>query len=378
VWRMPPKIDRYWEGYITGLSDAKYSYFAIIKACKQRGFVVSKKGISSVLNSCGKRRSGAIPVGKKQADPRPSTSRTPDVIRKVRSLVTGPNPATQRAIATKVGTSVYTVNTIINRDLKLEKRHKSHVHKLLPRHVNERRTNSRKLYERYLAGEKWKYVVTLDEAYVYLSDCNKPRAIFYRPRGTKEFRKWYKESRESFSKGFMLVAGYSYNGKLTLHKVDPKTKVNAAYYQANVLKPIIERDIPALYGGEANQVWIHQDKASSHTAASTRLYMEQMQDETGIHSIPFDDIPVKSPDASPMDFCAFGLLKRALGSRRPRTLSGLWKICQEEWLRIDIGVLRASLLQWKLRCRAIAAMRGYQIEHNRWWRKGFSAAPDHL
>src|SRR5277367_689971 len=119
-------------------------------------------------------------------------------------------------------------------------------------------------------------------------------------------------------------------------------------------------------------------RSSSHTSRSTRAFLDQMEQDTGIHYVPFTDIPVKSPDASTMDFCAFGLLKRALGSRTPRTLNGLcWKACQEGWEKIDMAILRSSLMQWKLRCRAIVAMQGYQIDHNRWWRKGFSSAPVH-
>lgn len=37
-----------------------------------------------------------------------------------------------------------------------------------------------------------------------------------------------------------------------------------------------------------------------------------MEQETGICAIPFSNIPMKSPDASPMDFCVFGLLEREL------------------------------------------------------------------
>ena len=154
-------------------------------------------------------RIGLIPKGKKQAHPRPATSCTPEVVRKVKALVTGKNPATQRSIAVKLGISQKTVSTIINRDLNLEKRHKSWVHKLLPRHIAERRTNSRKLYERHLAGDKWKFIVTLDEAYVYLNDMNKPWAIFYRPRGVKNFQNLYTECRESFSKGFMIIQDFA-------------------------------------------------------------------------------------------------------------------------------------------------------------------------
>ena len=112
---MPKQIEPYWEGYITALSDAKYSYSAIIEACKKRNFVVSKYGISAVLNKKGKGRMGLIPKGKKQANPRPATTRSPEVIRKVKALISGSNPATQRTIANKLGISLKTVNTIITK-----------------------------------------------------------------------------------------------------------------------------------------------------------------------------------------------------------------------------------------------------------------------
>ncbi|PSN50916.1 hypothetical protein C0J52_05368 [Blattella germanica] len=47
---------------------------------------------------------------------------------------------------------------------------------------------------------------------------------------------------------------------------------------------------------------------------SLQRFYRQMADETGIRSIP-----VKSSDASPIDFCFFCLLKRGLSSRRPKT-----------------------------------------------------------
>ena len=96
---------------------------------------------------------------------------------------------------------------------------------------------------------------------------------------------------------------------------------------------------------------LHQDRATSQTCATTSQFLQQMERETGIKAIPFTDIPVKSPDVSPMDFCAFGLLKSALAKRRPKTVAGLWK-CMEE-----------VLLSWKFRCRLVIKGKGHQIEH---------------
>ena len=366
---MPKKISDWLEGYITALSEEGYSYSRIVERCKQKGHAVSKASISNVINQKGKERKAALQGTKLGPKPHPAPKRTKVCIRKVKTMAMQENPPTQRVMAQKCQVSQRTINKIIHKDLKLQKKFKSKVHALLPKHVAERRTNCRKLYENYLAGNRWQFVVTLDEAYVYLSDCNKIRAIYYRSSEEKSFPVWYRQCKESFSRGFMIVAGFCYQGKLLIRKVPSKTKVNSLYYQESVLRHIFEEEIPTLYGSEAKNVWVHHDKASSHTSQSTIRFCQEMKRKTGINTIPFSSIPVKSPDASPMDFCAFGLLKRALGDRRPTTLDGLWKICQEEWSALDLVVLRRSLLSWKVRCRTIVKNQGHQIEHNRTWRK---------
>ena len=108
----------------------------------------------------------------------------------------------------------------------------------------------------------------------------------------------------------MVVTGFCYNGKFNLRCVTKNVKINSAYNQAEVLDPLFKTEVPALYGNDSSKVWVHQDKASSHTSRSTAAHMRALEAETGIHAIPFADIPTKSPDAAPMDYCAFGLLKR--------------------------------------------------------------------
>lgn len=259
---MAPKIDRFWEGYITALSHQNFSYSQIVKTCADHDFVLSKQSVSHVLNGDGKCRNSAQPAVPGPSRKRPTPRRTAEVVKKVRRLVTGPNPPTQRTIAKAVQVPQATVHDIIKKNLCLVTRHKSRVHNLSPKHIRERKTNCRKLYERYLAGDKWQYVVTLDEAYVYLDDCNKCRSIFYRPIGEKNYQRWFKECRESFPKGFMVIAGYCYKGQLAIRRVAKNVKVNSLYYQSNVLDQIYNTDIPGLYGVDTNKVWLHQDKAS--------------------------------------------------------------------------------------------------------------------
>ena len=110
-----------------------------------------------------------------------------------------------------------------------------------------------------------------------------------------------------FPKGFMIAAGFCYNSKLKIKKVSSKAKINSLYYQQNILELLFEEEIPALYGKDIDKVKLHMDKASCHTSTSTTAYLAKKESETGIKCIPLDEIPVKSPDASPMDFRAFGL-----------------------------------------------------------------------
>lgn len=346
---MPPKTSPWLEGYVFALSEEGYASGMIEKRCKKLGFAVMASGIRKVLLRARANVGSDMREAGGTRKPHHRPKRNTAVVKKVKALVNKENPATQRIIGQRAGVSQSTVHRIITAELQLVKRRKSSVHALLPRHISERKTNCRKLYERYLAGDKWKFVVTLDEAWIYLSDTNKIRTICYRPKDGKDHCEWVRQCKENFSRGFMIVSGYCHKVKLEIRRVEKNAKINSLYYQTNVLDPLYRSEVPALYGTQATSVWIHQDKASSHTSKSTRAYLTRMEEETGIRAIPFEDIPVKSPDASPMDFCGFGLLKSGLSSRRPITIDGLWKATKEVWSKIDLAVLQSSLLQWKLR-----------------------------
>ncbi|GFT30226.1 hypothetical protein TNCV_3466831 [Trichonephila clavipes] len=64
----------------------------------------------------------------------------------------------------------------------------------------------------------------------------------------------------------------------------------------NILEPIFEVEISALYGKDIHQFHFHTDKVSSHASKSTARYLAKQESETGKKCIPYDEIPVKSPD----------------------------------------------------------------------------------
>ena len=50
------------------------------------------------------------------------------------------------------------------------------VHHQTSKDISQRKTLYRLLHENYLVGEKWNYAITVDEAWIYLSDCNRNRS----------------------------------------------------------------------------------------------------------------------------------------------------------------------------------------------------------
>ena len=69
-----------------------------------------------------------------------------------------------------------------------------------------------------------------------------------------------------------------------------------------------------------------------------------MKTDTSIEYIPFQYISTKSPDDSPMDYCDYGLLKRAQFKCKCITFDGIRKVVEEEQKLIPLEILRKALL----------------------------------
>ena len=78
-----------------------------------------------------------------------------------------------------------------------------------------------------------------------------------------------------------------------------------------------------------------------------------------------EGIAVKPNTGSPLDFYGFGYLKQRLFNRRARTLNGIMKLAQVEWLKIDLDLIRNLFTSWKRRLRMIAARYGAHIEQTK-------------
>ncbi len=105
------------------------------------------------------------------------------------------------------------------------------MHHLSPRHIEEHKTRWRFVYYKNVSEKIWKNVLRTDESYLYIKYCNKNTSTYNHQRGEKNLKTWFKESKECFSKGFMIVAGFACNGKLKVKKAEKndQKKINFIY-----------------------------------------------------------------------------------------------------------------------------------------------------
>lgn len=293
---------------------------------------------------------------------RTRTVLTSEVLKKIDQHTNKENPLSQRNISDMLNVSKGTVYNA-TRMLKKYVKKKRRVHQLTNKHRKIRRTNSRKLYEQHLAGERTEFAATLDEAIMYVVFSPGKTDYYYAKIDEEAPPEWVREKEENFKDKFMVIGGLSGRGRLPLIKVPKNVKINSKVYVDLVLKPYFERFLPALYGDELHRVFVHHDGASSHTAKYTQEYAALIKRNSGITLIPNSLIPIKSCDAAPMDFFAFGYLKKNVRLRKATTLSGFWKTCREEWSRITPAMIRNTFQGWKRRLRKVHRNKGGHIEN---------------
>jgi len=153
----------------------------------------------------------------------------------------------------------------------------------------------------------------------------------------------------------MVWAGVSFNGKTSLHFVEPGAKINSKYYVNNVLKKFLARDARRLY--PKGDFLFHQDSAPSHTSRITQEYMRSK-----MRFIPKEIWIPKSPDAAPMDYFVWGHLKRMLWNSKPKDMAGLKSALKRAWKKLPQVLINKALQSWPRRVHQIYKSKGKNIE----------------
>jgi len=325
--------------------------------------MISYRTVINVINGTGKQRESRL-NGQEYKCLTPPRKVTSSVLKQLDQMTSNPNPMSQSVMGNMTNLSQSHVSKVIRKSLGKKLKKKLKVHALTDGDRKNRKKNARKLYNK-ISMDRLEFLVTLDEAMMCLrTNNNKTEHCYLKPEQELPDNCLI-ESKESFPSKMMVVAGMTGRGVLPLLKIPGNSKVSAENYVKFILKPYFNIYLPALYPQDMNRILFHHDKASSHTANLTTEFLEEQERKHGITFLPKQDIPVKGPDISPLDFFGFGFLKQKQKRCRAKTLKGLWKFWKKTWSEVTPEKCLEVMGSWKLRLGHVYRRDGGHIEHTK-------------
>ena len=182
--------------------------------------------------------------------------------------------------------------------------------------------------------------------------------FFYKRRGGENCDKWRKYCKQKHPKGIMCAARISYQDPTGMYLIPSGAKINADLYIDTVLKPVLTRNIPRLYGKQKGKVVFHHDNAPAHQANKTQEYLRKSR----VKFISKEHYSDNSPDLAPMDFAVNGIFKNLLFKKKPRADGGFERAIKTEGLKLPMDKIRNTLKSWKGRVKLMLEKTGYQIQ----------------
>lgn len=350
-----PALSLELRGRIHGLLMAGFSVRMAQITLKKAGFNVSKSSIGRV-----KLRGNQDDEMKEEKKKKPIVLKKMAAadFKKLEKMVKKPDPPTQQHMANCFNVSQQTICHHIHHNLELETQKKTKVHGISADNVEKRRNRSWSLY-RLLCSDRYKKIITTDEAWFHLSDTNQSRDFHYVPKGksrVEERKKIPIARRPRFSKGFLVWAGISSRGKTKIHFIKKGVKINSTVYQKMMTKVLAE-DAISLYP-EGNFI-LHQDSAPCHVSKSTIAFFEKKK---RIKYITKDQWMPQSPDCAPMDFFVWGWMKKRIAKMKVKTLTGLRRAVRQVWDELSQEDIDSVLAAWPKRVRNVHKAKGFNIE----------------
>lgn len=151
-------------------------------------------------------------------------------------------------------------------------------------------------------------------------------------------------------KSIMVWAGITSTGKTELIFIPPGTKVNAKYYQDEIIKKVVIPFKPTTF---------QQDGAPAHSAKSTISLLKKSFSKVWCKGI----WPPYSPDLNPMDYSVWGILSSAIQGRRFATLEALKTALRRAWNKITTEQLSCIVNSFRKRLKACIDADGGNFEY---------------
>lgn len=247
---------------------------------------------------------------------RPSTSRTPDMIERVRNMLARDRRLTLRLMAEELSISKDTVRTIVRENLGKRK--------ICSRFVPHMLTDDQKAKRKEAAGDLitmcdrdpsfLRTIVTGDETWCYQFDPDSKRQSMEWRSPSSPRPKKYRCQKSKVKT--MLIAFFDNDGIIHQEFVPVGQTVNAAFYEEVLTRLLrrIRRVRPQL--SRTGQWVLLNDNAPAHSAIRVRQFLAQ-------RGVTVLDHPPYSPDLAPADFFLFPRMKEVLKGARFADVSAI-------------------------------------------------------
>ena len=285
---------------------------------------------------------------------RPVTIVTPKNITAVEQLVNDDPHISIDYIASMLGISYGSVDTILRHHLRLRKISSRWVPHSLTAAQRQKRVDICTENLRKLEDGTWRLsdIVTGDETWIY----------HRRIKSKEESKAWISMGgspatevrRQQFERKTMFVIFFMTNGPLLIHEIPPKTSINAVYYRDECLSRLARTLHKKRPFSTTHGIKLHHDNARPHVNNLVLDYLRQSKITVMAH-------PPYSPDLAPCDFWLFDRLKRNLDTYPDST--SLSRAVTKELNSISIDEYRKTFHKWMERMKFCVEHDGNYFEH---------------
>lgn len=284
------------------------------------------------------------------------TATSSEMIRKVKARIQRNPRRSGRKMARELGISTERMQHILNNELGLKPLKFQKAHDLTPQQKKVRVERARELLRLHEGGQLPNIVFSDEIAFPIEQHVNKQNDRVYLAARSHENLHLRLATRKQSPPFVMVWAAVTSDGRFPLVFLDRGVKVNAQIYRELVLEGALKPWARKHFGRKR---WtFQQDSAPSHKARVSQDWLKNNVPSF----ISSSQWPANSPDANPLDFSVWGILKAKVGTKKYQSIDALKAALRREWDRIPQGHIRAACDAFIRRLRAIIRAKGEQIE----------------
>jgi transposase len=284
---------------------------------------------------------------------RPATACTPTNREKIRHRIKRNPERSMRKMAKELGICEKSVRKMVEMQLGYRP-YKLRKGQLLREQMKKNRLRKARKLKRIVAAGRYRSVLFTDEKVFTVErhhNHHNDRQLLR--RGSSKLPTIM---RSHYPASVMVWAGITSDGKTPLVFVDKGVKINARFYQEEILRGALH---PWAQEHFAGRQWIlQQDWAPAHGAKTRLALCERLFPEFWGKDI----WPANSPDLNPMDYAIWSILEQKVSARSYNTVDALKRALIRAWNEISVEQLATIVNDFPKRLSACISAGGGHFE----------------